>query len=82
MSAAMTDRPRLAGPPSFHSHLSEGTEDPVTLMSSNGGFWEVDRDGCVIQHLQLILNPERQDRRGSRQAIRTSVTEQGLSFQQ
>lgn len=41
------------------SHLWEFTEDSVTLVRSNRDFWEIDWNGCVIQHLQLILNPRK-----------------------
>ena len=43
-------------------YLCELLEDLVTLVGTNGDLWEEDRDGCVIQHLQLILNPGKSDR--------------------
>lgn len=42
--------------PHGRAHLSEAVVDPGTLVSSNSDFWEVDRNGRVIQHFQLILN--------------------------
>lgn len=53
-------RPRASGTPRrVGPHLEELAEDSVTLVSSDRDFWEIDRNGCVVQHLQLILNPRK-----------------------
>ena len=39
--------------------LSEAVVDSGTLVSSNRDFWKVDRNSRVIQHIHLILNPEK-----------------------
>lgn len=41
------------------AHLSEAVVDSGTLVSSNRDFWKVDRNCRVIQHIHLILNPEK-----------------------
>lgn len=46
--------PQRVGP-----HLDELAEDSVTLVSSDRDFGEIDGNGCVVQHLQLILNPRK-----------------------
>lgn len=43
--------------PRTRAHLFEAVVDPGTLVRSNCDFWEVDGNGCVIQHVHLILNP-------------------------
>ena len=57
-----TDCTGCLTPAARRPYLCELLEDPVTLVGADGHLWEEDRDGRVIQHLQLILNPGESDR--------------------